>query len=250
MAKSKDKEEPGTEMVNWEERLAAEAKDAAAVERPQVANISMRAGVMSYQGQPLPGNQLECIVAASVFENRYYAGKWDPNNIESPDCFALSESGEDMVPHPASKNKQHTSCRECPHLQWKTVEGKRRKECGEIRRLMLLPAGELDAETVAKTEAAMLKVSVTNVKHWGNYVNNVAASYSRPPWSLITKISAAPDVKTQFRISFETTAMIPGDVLGAVDARRAPLAAVAMAPYDAQSSSDEEAKAPKENAKY
>src|SRR3954471_15313210 len=86
------------EVVDWEEEMMRQAKAVAAIERPKVSQISTRAGMLSYQQVPIPGNKLNCIVVASIYERNYFPTKFDANNIQAPACYAFSETGEDMVP--------------------------------------------------------------------------------------------------------------------------------------------------------
>ena len=44
---------------------------------------------------------------------------------------------------------------------------------------------------------------VTSVKEWGKYVHGVAAEFKRPPFAVITTISAVPDDKTQFKVTWK-----------------------------------------------
>ena len=56
---------------------------------------------------------------------------------------------------------------------------------------------------IAAAERIYLKVPVTSVKEWGKYVHGVAAEFKRPPFAVITTISAVPDDKTQFKVTWK-----------------------------------------------
>src|SRR5262245_16268365 len=73
--------------------LAQHAKDAAAKERPSVAKISFRNGVMTYLSSEVPGNSMDMILLSTAFRNTWYPQPWDPNNLVNPACFAISLTG-------------------------------------------------------------------------------------------------------------------------------------------------------------
>jgi hypothetical protein len=193
----------GKELVNYEELLAGMAVQQATLERPSGSTISTRSGVLSYNGQPCPQNKLDCIIIASVHSNTFYEGAWDPNNLTSPVCFAYSEDGEGMAPHPASAKPQHENCDTCPQNQWGSAgEGKKGKACKNGRVLALIPA-DTQPEAVPTAEIAILRPPVTSVKNYQTYVQLLAAKFHRPPLGVITTVGTVPDVKSQYKVTFE-----------------------------------------------
>ena len=230
-----------TELVNWEEKMMAEAAEAAATERPSIATIGLKSGVMTYQGQPVPDNRLVCIIVASAHENRWYEDPdFDPNNFKKPGCFALSLDGKDMAPHPNSSKPQAPTCAVCPKMKGgSSPKGGRGKACKEIRRLVLIPGHDLSPSAIGQAECARLTVSVTNVKHWSNFVNKLAAQYKRPPWAVVTTITVRPDPKSQFRIGFEDTDVVPQELLSTIYDRLDAMNQNVLIPYDAQVEDDE-----------
>lgn len=222
------------DLVKWSDQLAKEAKEVASLERPALSQISTRAGQLVYQGQPVPGNKLPCIVIASAFENRYYDRPFDPNNRSAPKCFALSLTGEGMapnsddVPTPESEN-----CQTCNLYKWGSdPKGGKGKACKQVRRLALLPAGAVAAGNAKTVEMALISIPVTSARNWANYVNNCAAEYARPPWALITEISTKPDAKTQFQITFSTIGQVGDEFLGDMQKRIEQAQTVLLTPYD------------------
>jgi hypothetical protein len=219
--------------VNWEDQMAADAKEVATIERTSLSQISLRAGVMMFQGMPVPGNKLQCVVVGSAFQNRYYKDKWDPNNPSNPACFSLSLDGRNMVPHESVEEPQSNTCDSCPQFQWKSDPGGGRgKACKSGRRLVVLPAQSVKDGGAKKAEMAMLTIPVTSAKNWSTYVNGAAVEYRRPPWGLLTEISVAPDAKTQFQVRFETIGIVNEQYLGDVHSRIGLAQDVLMTPYD------------------
>lgn len=223
------------ELVNWEEDLAKFAKEVASRERPSVSQIGLRAGVMMYRGQQIPGNKLRCIIISSGIERRFDTKPFDPNNISPPDCFSLSITGEDMVPAPESVSRQAESCSSCPQNQWlpnPRRPGKNHKPCKERRRLALLPADCLGGGNVRSAELALLALPVTSVKHWGTYVNRLAAEFARPPWAMVTEIIVTPNPVTQFEVKFDIVGPIENEYLGELRTRIESSNATILQPYD------------------
>ena len=216
--------------------LAADAKETSALERPSVSTISLRVGVINYAGEPVKGNVLPVVIVAASHLNTYYDTAWDPDSVSPPACFAISEDGKDMRPHANVVNPQHATCEGCPQNEWGSAGGKSRgKACKETRRLVMLPAAALeDAETVSKAEMAMVKLPVTSVPAWSNYVNSLSATLGLPHYAVEGQMTTQPDAKTQFKVVLTPTRQIKDvEILRAVMARREQAKAIAMLPFDA-----------------
>lgn len=235
------KKDESTELVNWEDKLASEAKDVAATERPSVSRISIRSGILSYEDTPYPENTLDCIVVNHCFENRWYDTDWDPDNIVPPRCFALAFDKDSLVPH-ENADPQAKTCKDCLKSKWgsdprPTSKG---KACGEVRRLALLPyMPDITAEAITNAEIALMNVPVTSVKNWSNYVNKVGAAYRRPPWAVITTIKVVPDQKTQFKVQFDSPKALEDELLGALNTKREAVAAILTQPYEKPAPAEE-----------
>lgn len=241
-----------TALVNWADEMAKYAVAVAKTEAPSSSYISLRSGVLSYQGQPVPNNKLNVVILDSAFEHTFYEGKYDPNNVRSPVCFAIQQSdvAESMVPHALSAKPQAESCGECPNLEWGSdPNGGRGKACQERRRLIMVPASSADkGENILAAEVAIMKLPVTSVKVWGNYVNTVASLNRRPPFALITEIGTIPDAKSQFKLTFKAISALPDDVLSAILEKRKAVQPTLLKGYD-PSSEEEAPAAPAKDAK-
>jgi hypothetical protein len=235
--------------VAWEEELAKSATEVAALETPKLANFSFRAGVLAYQGVALPGNKLECIIVASAFQHRLYEGAFDADNPATPICFALSLTGEDMVPHEASTQPQSDKCETCENFKWGSAEKGRGKACKAGRRLIAIPKSALE-HGVAKAEMGMATIPVTSVRGWANYVNSLATQYRRPPWAMLTEMSVVPDVKTQFQVKFAPVGMVENEHLAAIRAKIEMANAVLLAPYEFSENAAPKDDKPKKERKF
>jgi len=202
-----------TEIVNYNEQLAALAKRATEVERPQGSTIGLKAGQLTYQGSAVPGNKLDCIIIASTHANLYYEDAYDPDKLSNPVCFAYAEEEGDLAPHPESSKPQHDTCKGCPQNEFGSATKGKGKACKNSRHLVLIPASTT-ADDVATAEMAVLKLPVTSVKNYGQYVNKCATLYNRPPLGVITTISTQPDPKSQFKVTFQSGDLVDGGMIG------------------------------------
>ncbi len=190
------------ELANYDEMLAAMAKKATAIEKPTTSNVGTKAGILTLNGDTVPDNKLNVIIIASTHANLYYEGVFDDQNPTNPVCYAYSEDGENMVPHPKSSKPQHSDCATCPWNQWESApNGGRGKACKNTRRLALIPA-DTTAEDLKTAEIATMQLPVTSVKIWAQYVNKLSTLFARPPLGVYTTIGSVPDRDTTFKLTF------------------------------------------------
>lgn len=221
------------DLVNMDEYLASLVKEATANEKPSGSMIGCRAGVLSYNGTPIPNNKLECIVVGSVHSNMYYDKPFDPDNPQNPICYAYSMDGKEMAPHPSATQPQADSCEDCPLNQWESdPKGGRGKACKNTRSLAVIPA-DTTTEEIATSEIAVLKLPVMSVKNWSMYVQKCAALHNRPPLAMYTRIGTVPDQKSQFRVTFEDIDPVPLDMVHPLVAQTERVREVLFKEYEA-----------------
>jgi hypothetical protein len=225
--------------VSWQEQLAREANEQARQELPDVGSISFKAGMMSYEGTEIPGSSLNVVVLATAFENKYYPEEYDADNPQPPLCWTFSESGVDMAPNPELVTAaQGPKCSECPHGEWGSdPKGRGGKACKSVRRMIVIPADEL--ENIPGAHFALATISTSNQKHWSAYVNTVAASMKRPTWAVITKLWCKPDQKTLIRVGFDLAAPIGDSYLDALNEKRTKALEILMRPYEKRREGEE-----------
>lgn len=230
--------------------MAKYAKDEAAAERPSVSKIGLRGGMMSYGGQPIQGNVLPCTILVAAHRNAYYDQPFDPNNLQNPVCFALSEDGEDMEAHEnvpddnvpgddPDKPRDETmprGCTGCAMNAWGSdpKANSRGKACKETRRLVVIPASALSsAENCLKGELAVLDIPVTSGANYRNFVNGVAASANVPPWIVMTHVSTERHPKNQFMVTFTPMSVVADPaVIDALRKKKDEALRLALLPYD------------------
>lgn len=238
------------DVVNYDEELARLAKKATAVEKPTSSSIGVRAGVLTYNGTPVPGNKLECIIIASTHANLYYEDKFDPNNPKNPVCWSYCDDPDEDDPAPSVKSSkpQAERCADCWANQWGSdPNGGRGKACKNSRRLAIMPA-DVKPEDLQTAEVATLTLPVMSVnKKWSPYVHKLSTLYNRPPLAMYTVISTVPDQKAQFMVTFDDKGPVPTELIGGLIAKSDTVGVIIKKDYEAnpEPTEEDEAKAAK-----
>lgn len=226
------------DLVNYQARFADMARKAQTTERLQSSGrfMSTKSGVLSFNDEPMPGNQVAAIILSSVFENTYYENDWKPGVVENPTCYAFGFEEDGLGPHPSMQDDpdhfepQANDCASCPMSEWGSAKTGRGKACQQRRRLYMIPAGfytkaknggwelELfeDPQDLRDLDPAVLKVPVTSTKNWAKHVHTVSKEFQRPPAGVITRVFLEPDAKSQFQVRFETVDLVPDHMLETV----------------------------------
>lgn len=211
-----------TAMVPWAERFKGYAKQVT----EQVKDIGGGVGIgfghndITVAGKSV-GRSIEVIILGSTPHNKWYRTGYDPNDKQPPDCYAfapldpehpgLTLLGSDpaMAPHPSVKDKQATTCAECPKNVFGTADKGKGKACSNTLRLGLLLAKDVaDGDGAKAAELATAGVSPTNLKHYKKYVDMLADEHGRPPWAVVTEITSHDDKTTQIRLEFKLVDVI------------------------------------------
>jgi hypothetical protein len=236
MAKNEVTEKQSTNVINWEEEMARQARAVAKTERPSINKINFQSGVMTYMDNAVPDNKLDCIIVASAWENVYYTEKYKQGVVSPPKCFALGvPDGEDpphMVAHDSVPDSPGPVCISCPMFKFNSdPEGGRGKACKERRRLAVIPS-VTDPEMVEKAEMAVMSIPVMSIKNWANYVNTVAIQHNRPAWGMLSRVSLVPDKKSQFKVTFESLEPLDTSFLGAISSKIPMATQALLTPYE------------------
>lgn len=263
-----------TEVVDWEKEMEAQAAIAAAAQRSSGGGgkfFSMKAGVLSFDGTPLPGNQMAVVIIADTIENSYYDTPYDPDTPTSPKCFAFARDEDDLAPTSEVIDtddyfeRQHDTCAGCPQNEWGSARTGRGKACSNVMRLAMIPAGaytarggrnaglELemfdDEEHFKKADIGYMKLPVMSVKNYSMFVKGLAAELKRPPHGVFANVAVEPDTKSQFKVVFEVISKIGNDLMPTIMARHK-LAEDSIAfPYTPPMEREEAKPAAKSNAK-
>jgi len=184
-------------LTTWKEKALAKAK-AKQASRPVGGDnpvISIKGGVFTYNGAPMP-ETINVVVLDEIMENSVYREKFKENEFKSPMCYAFSEPmsiaegelGVGMKPHPKSTEPQSVDCASCPKNQFGSDrDGGAGKDCGNRRRLMVMAADNLD--DLDKAMIALIKVPPTGLKAWDAYCNWLYRIEEISPEYAITSLS-------------------------------------------------------------
>jgi hypothetical protein len=223
------------EVVNWESKLAEYAKQDAERVTPSNSVISFKAGVVTYAGQPAPDNKIRVIVIGSAHERAWYEDSYDPDNIAIPKCWGLA-ADDVTAPHHSVEDPQAASCAACPMNRWGSADRGKGKACKERVRLALIPANVAvgNGDAILKAEVALARIPVTSVKNWSNYVSMVASTKKRPTFAVVTELSAKPDPRFQFQVTFDYVSDVDVQFLPQLDEKRQIAQDVLLKPFEAR----------------
>lgn len=227
------RKKPGTAMMRWDEELAKEANAQATAEKGVALGnfFSFRGGQLSYQGQPIKGNTMDVIILDFVLENQYYSEQeFDPDNPQSPSCYAFGRVEEDMAPHVESTDKQNEACAGCPQNVFGSAAKGRGKACKNTRRIAVIPADALK-NSIEDAEVGYIRLPVTSCKGWGAYVNKLKDVIKRPTWAVITTVELVPDPNNQIAVLFSLRDKIDNEHLEALRNRSKEMAKAIEFPY-------------------
>jgi hypothetical protein len=258
MARKPVTKSPGTDLIDWEEEMARQAEIAAGAQRSSGGGgrfFSMKAGVLTFDGTPLPGNRMVVAIIADIMENSYYDSPFVEGVPASPVCFAFAKVEGDLEPHTAVDNdpyfeRQSDVCQGCPRNEWGSARVGKGKACGNVMRLSMIPAGTFsekgsgrnktlefdglidDPEHYRTAEEAFMKLPVMSVKNYSAFVKGVAADLRRPPHGVFTEVWLEPDPKSQFKVMFEVVDKVPNELLKIMMDRHAKAQASIDFPYN------------------
>ena len=234
-------------LATWDEELAKQAEAAAGMEANVAGGqfFSLKNGTLSFNDAPVPGNQMAVVVLDAVLENVWYEGKYNPEVVNPPTCFAFGRDEREIAPHQAvvdAGQAQAESCAVCPKNEWGTADQGRGKACRNTRRLGLIPAGEINDKTGAfeafeevehfrEATVAYLRVPPTSLRGYAAFVKQVAGTLRRPPHGIFTRVRVVPDPKTQIKVTFEPLDQVPDELMATVMARHEEVAKLIEFPY-------------------
>jgi hypothetical protein len=201
------------------EKMAARAKEVAQQSVTGGLWITVKQGVMKFQGAEVPDNKLDVVVLDVAFENNYYEGKFDPKNTTPPVCFAVAYKKDDLKPHPKSTKPQADTCAQCPMNQFGTADTGKGKACQNRKRLAVISADDLSPKRIQETEVAYHKLSVTSVRQWDNFANTLAG-LKLPHEFAVATISAHTHEEHQQETRFEFVNVLDEESMSAIDAKR------------------------------
>jgi hypothetical protein len=212
-----------TAIEQWEKEAQEEGKAEAAKITLTTSKLSFKNGDIS-MGDAKLANPLPVIIVGRAYENGYYPRKYNPDEPENPDCFAIADEEKDLVPSPMSVDKQHDGpCATCPHNQDFP------RVCKNQIRLRVI-AADTKPQDVATTPVLGASVPPTSLAGYKVYAKGIGAM-GLPPWGFISEIQNEV-YKTWFKLSFRPVQKVSGAMWGAIKARRPQIVEDMMKPYE------------------
>lgn len=245
-----------TAVISWQDELAKQAEEAAKMEQNTGGGqfFSLKNGILKWQDNPLPDNQMAVIIIDGIMENAYYTGDYDPATPQPPTCFAFGRSEEEMVPHDVvfkNGTQQSDKCSSCQWNEWGSAEKGRGKACKNGRRLALLGIGTFDKSgafslheelDIENSQVGYMRIPVTSIKGYAGYVKQLNAVLHRPPHGIITKVRVVSDEKDQFKVNFEAIQPVPDEMMQAVMTKHNVTRQLIEFPYQPANSEEGETK--------
>lgn len=213
------------EVATIQERIAqqlAKQQEAATKLNGKCSYITFKNAQMKIDGTPVPNNQVDARVLATVQERTYYAGEYDADAVQVPACYALNSDR----PHPEARERQSDTCATCPQNQWGTGPRGRGKACREGARVIVVPA----SAPLASAPMYSAKIPVTSLPAVSGFVNRCAQA-GKLSGEFVTQLSCVEDKKTFFKVHLNIKEFTQDMDLGALCARQDEALELATAPY-------------------
>jgi hypothetical protein len=134
--------------------------------------LKVNAGNFELNGTNL-GNSVNVVILDYAYENRWYAGAYEPGHNPSPDCFAVGYDEDTIAPHDNSHTKQADQCFKCEKNQWGSGTGNA-KACSNRIRLALLPADDANVKDMPAAEVYHYTISATSLSGFHKFKDKLS----------------------------------------------------------------------------
>lgn len=216
MAKAKD--EPGTNVVNRDEELRRQIE----TQRKMLGAMGTSAKFISFKGgniivdkKAIPGAKTNVVLLALMGERTYFAQDFDPDESQSPDCYAYFEPDadkDDIAPHKEAPDPQNKTCEGCQWNEWGTAKKGRGKRCRESIRVALVPA----QKDLGKAELRYARIPITSVPAFMEHAEGIL-NMDKPLHSVVSELSVTPDDRTFFKVHWAIAGATPPPAKNALD---------------------------------
>jgi hypothetical protein len=154
------------------------------------------------RGNAVPSIDVVFVKSNKNLSKTYYKGKWQEGDNSPPDCW----SSDGVKPDAAVQNKQHTVCATCPRNAWGsriTEQGKKGRECSDVRRMAVVFADEL-AKKGADAHVFLMRIPPASLNPLKDYAEKVLGPAGVEYYAVATQVgfdSGASHPKLTFRVS-------------------------------------------------
>ena len=183
---------------------AEKAREKAALddEKSGLPFISIKGGRLTIKDERVANDAMIGIILCERYEKTYYSQSYNPNEIVSPDCFALSDDKATLEPHKNSQSPQQDKCVGCPKNEFETAKQGKGKACADKIRLAILavtecddlddPAIVEDPEFYKTAKIIYMKVPPASLKNYIEFRKTIVRA-QLPTHVVYTKIAAKMD---------------------------------------------------------
>ena len=215
--------------------------------------ISIKGGRLTIKDARVANDAMIGIILCERYEKTYYSQRYNPNEIVSPDCFALSDDKAALEPHKNSSKPQNTQCANCPNNEYETAKLGKGKACSDKIRLAILavtecddlddPAIVEDPEFYKTAKIIYMKVPPASLKNYREFRKTIVRA-QLPTHVVYTKITAKMDASNSYpEVTFEPyTPLSDMDILNNVEGKLKIAEEEIDTPYPAEQEAKESTK--------
>jgi len=153
---------------------------------PAGNRISLRGRVFTMPDGSTNAGPIAAVILDFRNHNQYWAGPYDPNQMEDPICWAVSRTYDALAPSPESVEPQAESCASCPKNVFGSAPNGKAKHCKNSRRLAIVPP-----DATLETDPMILTTSPTAISPFESYILGLATD-GKLPVEVITHIAFDP----------------------------------------------------------
>ncbi len=172
--------------------------------------ISFKGGNIIVDKKAIPGAKTNVILLAFMGERTYFEQDFDPDEAQSPNCYAYYDMGEEeldtdgLKPHAEAAEPQAKLCEDCQWNEWGSAKKGRGKRCRESIRVALMPADK----NMAKAEVWHARIPITSVPAFNEHVSGILG-FGKSLHSVVSELSVIPDERTSFKILWDVKGDAP-----------------------------------------
>lgn len=168
--------------------------------------------VTDAEGEPIPSLRVLLLKANSAVSKNYYEGGYVEGSSDEPDCW----SSTGIKPDESVQNPVSPGCANCPKNAFGsriTENGKKAKACSDVRRVVVLPEGDLANERYGGP--LLLRVPAASLSELSAY-GKVMKDKGFPYNTVITRISFDPETAYP-RLRFNAVRPLSEDEIAEVE---------------------------------
>lgn len=158
-------------------------------------------------GDPIQSIEVVLVKSNKMPSKTYYKGKYKEGDQSPPTCW----SSDGVKPDAGVKEPQHNACATCPRNAWGsriTEDGKKGRECSDVRRMAVVFADELRRKGT-DSHLFLMRVPPASLNPLKDYAEKVLGPAGVEYFAVATRLgfdSQASHPKLTFRVATEDDA--------------------------------------------